>query len=208
MRHNRGFESLTLAPDGARLYVGTESPLLQDGPEASFDRPGFSRILEYEVSGRELVRRGEYVYPIGPLAPVAGFGDAEVFTGLVELVALSDARLLALERDYIREKEGDKRSVTRGRIFVVDLEDASDVAALSTLQNGDWRPAQKELLLDLDDIVPELSPGYQSLDNFEAMGLGPVLPDGDRSLLVVSDDNFQDTQRTVFLLFRLKAIDT
>ncbi len=89
MRHNRGFESLTLAPDGARLYVGTESPLLQDGPEASFDRPGFSRILEYEVSGRELVRRGEYVYPIGPLAPVAGFGDAEVFTGLVELVALS-----------------------------------------------------------------------------------------------------------------------
>ena len=208
VRHNRGFESLTLAPDGARLYVGTESPLLQDGPEASFDRPGFSRILEYEVSGRELVRRGEYVYPVGPLAPVEGFGDVEVFTGLVELVALSDARLLALERDFIREKEGDKRSVTRGRIFVVDLEDASDVAALSTLQNGDWRPAQKELLLDLDDIVPELSPGYQSLDNFEAMGLGPLLPDGGRSLLVVSDDNFQDTQRTAFLLFRLKVIET
>ena len=208
VRHNRGFESLTFAPDGERVYVGTESPLLQDGPEASFDRPGFSRIVEYEVSGRELVRSGEYVYPIGPLAPVAGFGDADVFTGLVELVALSDTRLLALERDYIREKEGDRKSVTRGRIFVVDLEDASDVAALSTLQNGDWRPAQKELLLDLDDIVPELSPGYQSLDNFEAMGLGPVLPDGGRSLLVVSDDNFQDTQRTAFLLFRLKVAET
>ena len=65
---------------------------------------------------------------------------------------------------------------------------------------ADWRPAQKELLLDLDDIVPDLSPGYQSLDNFEAMGLGPVLPDGGRILLVVSDDNFQDTQRTAFLL--------
>ena len=68
---------------------------------------------------------------------------------------------------------------------------------------ADWRPAQKELLLDLDDIVPDLSSGYQSLDNFEAMGLGPVLPDGGRILLVVSDDNFQDTQRTAFLLFRL-----
>ncbi len=208
VRHNRGFESLTLAHDGLRLYVGTESPLLQDGPEASFDRPGFSRIVEYEVSGRELVRSGEYVYPIGPLAPVEGFGDADVFTGLVELIALSDTRLLALERDYIREKEGDRRSVTRARIFVVDLEDASDVAPLSTLQDGDWRPAQKELLLDLDDIVPELSPGYQSLDNFEAMGLGPALPDGGRSLLLVSDDNFQDSQRTAFLLFRLKEVES
>ena len=102
MRHNRGFESLTLAPDGERLYVGTESPLHQDGPEASFDRPGFSRILEYEISGRELVRRREYVYPVGPLARVVGFGDADVETGLVELVALSGTRLLALERDYIR----------------------------------------------------------------------------------------------------------
>ena len=129
-------------------------------------------------------------------------------TGLVELIALTDTRLLALERDYIREKEGDRRSVTRARILVVDLEDASDVAALSTLQDGDWRPAQKELLLDLDDIVPELSPGFQSLDNFEAMGLGPALPDGGRSLLLVSDDNFQDSQRTAFLLFRLRVTET
>ncbi len=203
VRHNRGFESLTLSPDGGRLYVGTEWPLLQDGHEASFDRPGFIRIFEYEISGRELVRGGEYVYPIGPLASVAGFGDADGESGLVELVALSTTRLLALERDYIRDKKGDRRSVSRGRIFVVDLEDASDVTALSTLQNGDWRPVQKELLLDLDDIVPELSPGYQSLDNFEAMGLGPVLPDGGQSLLLVSDDNFEDSQRTVFLLFRL-----
>ena len=91
---------------------------------------------------------------------------------------------------------------------MVDLEDATDVAALSTLQNGDWRPAQKELLLDLDDIVANLLPGYQSLDNFEAMGLGPPPPDGGRSLLVVSDDNFQDSQRTSFLLFRLKVTES
>jgi hypothetical protein len=39
------------------------------------------------------------------------------------------------------------------------------------------------------------------------MGLGPVLPDGGRSLLVVSDDNFSDSQRSAFLLFSLKAVE-
>jgi len=39
------------------------------------------------------------------------------------------------------------------------------------------------------------------------MGLGPVLPDGGRSLLVVSDDNFSDRQRSAFLLFSLKAVE-
>ena len=64
----------------------------------------------------------------------------------------------------------------------------------------------EELLLDLDDIVPRLSEEYRKLDNLEAMGLGPELPGGGRALLLASDDNFHETQRTQFLLFRLKGI--
>jgi hypothetical protein len=44
------------------------------------------------------------------------------------------------------------------------------------------------------------------LDNLEGMALGPRLPDGSRSLLVVSDDNFKEAQMTQFLLFRLKEV--
>ena len=60
----------------------------------------------------------------------------------------------------------------------------------------DVRPVEKELLLDLGGLgIP--------LDNVEGMTIGPDLPDGGRSLLLVGDDNFAATQFTQFLLFAL-----
>jgi len=35
------------------------------------------------------------------------------------------------------------------------------------------------------------------------MTLGPQLPDGSQSLILLSDDNFSDNQETQILLFRL-----
>jgi hypothetical protein len=40
-------------------------------------------------------------------------------------------------------------------------------------------------------------------DNVEGMTLGPTLPDGRRSLILVSDHNFAGSQFTQFLLFAL-----
>jgi hypothetical protein len=39
------------------------------------------------------------------------------------------------------------------------------------------------------------------LDNVEGMAFGPDLPDGRRSLVLVSDNNFAPAQFTQFLLF-------
>jgi hypothetical protein len=56
------------------------------------------------------------------------------------------------------------------------------------------RPAEKTLLIDLDTLgIP--------LDNVEGMAFGPDLPDGRRSLILVSDNNFAPAQFTQFLLF-------
>ena len=61
---------------------------------------------------------------------------------------------------------------------------------------GSIRPAQKTLLLDLRTLgIP--------LDNIEGMTIGPRLPDGRRSLVLVSDNNFAASQFTQFLLFAL-----
>ena len=55
---------------------------------------------------------------------------------------------------------------------------------------------KKTLLLDLRTLgIP--------LDNIEGMTLGPQLPDGRRSLVLVSDNNFAASQFTQFLLFAL-----
>ena len=59
---------------------------------------------------------------------------------------------------------------------------------------GSIHAAQKSLLLDLDELgIP--------LDNVEGMTFGPNLPDGRRSLILVSDNNFSPAAFTQFLLF-------
>ena len=61
---------------------------------------------------------------------------------------------------------------------------------------GSVRPVQKTLLLDLRTLgIP--------LDNIEGITFGPDLPDGRRSLILVSDNNFAATQFTQFLLFAI-----
>ena len=54
----------------------------------------------------------------------------------------------------------------------------------------------RELVLDFDEL------GI-ALDNLEGMAFGPDLPDGRRTLVLVSDDNFSETQVTQFLAFGL-----
>lgn len=207
VRHNLGFEALTFSPEGAWLFLGAEATLLQDGPPAGFDNPGFCRIVRFAVEGDGLAASAEYVYPVGPFAEVEGFEGSVVSGGLVELVALSPERLLALERIFVQEIEGQGRNVTRARIYEVDLSSATDVRDVASLSSElDWRPVTKMLVLDLDDIRDQLSPGFTELDNLEGMGLGPELDGGGRALLLVSDDNFRASQRTEFILLRLKGV--
>jgi len=61
------------------------------------------------------------------------------------------------------------------------------------------KPAQKELLLDLNTLEIQL-------DNLEGMTLGPRLSDGSQSLIMISDDNFNALQKTQILVFRIKGL--
>ena len=56
----------------------------------------------------------------------------------------------------------------------------------------------KTLLADLS-----ATPGLAPLDNIEGITLGPELPDGRQSVVMVSDDNFSPTQITQFLAFAM-----
>jgi hypothetical protein len=74
---------------------------------------------------------------------------------------------------------------------------------VDSLAASNLEPLQKELLVDLANCPSsgaKAAPGaVQSnplLDNFEGLTLGPVLPDGRQSLVLVSDDNFSSGQTT------------
>lgn len=70
-----------------------------------------------------------------------------------------------------------------------------DVSSVNDLDGWEIDPsAEKQLLLDFADLG-------LTLDNIEGMTFGPQLPDGRQSLVVVSDNNFSETQFTQVLTF-------
>jgi hypothetical protein len=202
-RGNAALESLTMVPGGRRFFTGLETALVQDGQPAAIGRGTISRLLEYVREGDTYVAAREFAYAVEPIDP-APFDAAVTISGLVELLALDGNDLLALERTYLEEKAAggrEPRSLNRIRVFRLSLAAATDIAAIESLAGATFTPVQKTLLLDLSN-VKGLSAELATLENFEGLAIGPRL-DGNRSLLLVSDDNFHKTQRTSFLLFRI-----
>lgn len=194
-RSNQAFEGLSLSPSGRWLTAIVESSLEQDGDEATFEHGASVRLVRWDMT-----RGGdpaEYFYPIEPIErPLRGTPTGGN-NGVSELLSLDERRLLVLERAYVPLEEGQGPSTIR--IFEATLPEALPPPVPPPM-------LQKRLVLDLDDIVPRLEPGAQSLDNVEGMTLGPELPSGDASLLLVTDDNFRAQQRTVFLAFRARGL--
>jgi len=90
------------------------------------------------------------------------------------------------------------------QLFEVGLDGADDVTGRRLLGRGDVRAVSKRLVLDLDAVRGALPERLALLDNFEAMADGPRLPDGRRTILLVSDDNFRQSQVTAFLLLAVR----
>ncbi len=191
LRPNQGFESVTRTPDG-RLIAGLEQPLIQDG-EVTFDHGAPARLLEFVPTGHTFRPGREWIYMLSPTPRVAGFGETCIDgeNGLVDLVALSDTQLVALERSCLLDQSGprtlDRRAMNTATIYLVDLTE---------------NPAKKTVLLDLGSLTARLPPELARLENFEAIAFGPVV-NNVRTLIVASDDNFRKTQKTAFLLFQI-----
>ena len=207
-RGNAGFESLTLSPDGERLYTAAETALIQDGDAATFDAGARTRILEFAAKRDTFEPAREFAYDLEPV-PKPSFPPKAFINGLVELLAVDKATLLALERGYVENGESPAPGLVRIRLYRITLTGATDVSTLEALKGRpEVVPVKKTLLLDLSDVQGlsrELSP---RLDNFEGMTFGPRLPDGRATLLLVSDDNFRADQRTWFLLFAIQYVVT
>ena len=193
IRNNLAFESLTINPSGLaeldpfRLFTATESALMQDDiPEAKAEAR--IRLMHYGINpiGSPILV-AEHLYLLDPASLET------ISNGLTELLALKEeGYFLSLERTFGFTGAGAK-------IFEVIVGNATDIANVSSLKDdiAQIQPLKKKLLLNLREL------GIY-LDNLEGMTFGPRLPDGSRSLLLVSDNNFNAEQLTQFLLFRLK----
>lgn len=206
IRNNLAFESLTITPDQRYLYTATENALYQDGPAATVDTPSLSRILKYDLSTGQPV--AEFVYEVDAVPETPVPADSFATNGLVELQALdNNGTFLALERAF---SNGVGNTV---KLYQVNSQGALDVLGTPDL-------FREQPLDDDGEVIPpgpfEIDPAVTKTelldikadlgiepDNLEGIALGPVLPDGRQSLIVVSDNNFSGTQKTQFIALAL-----
>lgn len=180
-RQNQGLEALTFADGGTLVVSAVEGALWQDGPEGTAQHGTTSRITVQTRFGHLLA---QYAYPQEPVFAEPDPPGAFATTGVAAILAADHGRYLVLERSFVTGV-GNKI-----RIFEVDPRGATDIAGMDSIAGETVRPVDKRLLADLADF--DLS----TVDNVEGMTWGPRLRTGERTLLLVSDDNFAASQTT------------
>ena len=161
--NNLGFEALTFDNAAGLFWTTTEAPLKDD----TF-LPRILRLQSFDRDGRPGER---YFYQTGePMRSSAGT-QAYVF-GVPAITALEDGHLLVLEREVYVPKGSfwDKLwdSFTKTDLYLVD-------------------PAHDSAGILRKSLVCSFRTGATDLADFEGMCLGPTLPDGTRTLLLIAD---------------------
>lgn len=187
-RRNTALEGLTMTADGRMLFAAMEGPGYGDGPLPDRAHGALTRITAYHLdSGSAPV--AQYAYPLERAATTSGPAETN---GLTDLLALSDTAFLVIERAF-----SDRPTV---RLYRAEIAGATDVLGRPALTGASVTPMTKTLVADLS-----ATPGLDPLDNIEGLTLGPRLPDGRQTVVLVSDDNFSPRQVTQFVAFAMPA---
>jgi hypothetical protein len=202
---NRGFEGISLSPDGTTLYAVLQDPLRNEGtPDGR--RSQNVRIVAYDVMSGEAT--GQFIYQLQSLAEInANIADpAQHFTnanaqgrniGLSGIIALDDGKFLVLERDNRGWGVDDANALTTvglKAVYLVDINGATDVTNMVLTANAlpsGVTPVSKTLWLDIRAQL--LANGVPVAEKIEGIAFGGY-KDGVLSFLAVTDNDFSVTQ--------------
>jgi len=189
-RFNRSFEALSIRADGLEMWtcnedalcrsdaVNRNGPPVDDGPRATREHGAVVRIQKFAREAPQAVwtPAGQWAYRTDPIGGRNFAGKAR--SGVAEMCCLDDGTVLVLERE-MSVKGGGFIPVPsfRCRIYQADFSGATDVSEMMSLNGATFRPASKTLVFGQNT-------GFAM---YEGMCLGPLLADGSRSLLLVSD---------------------
>ena len=186
-RNNGTFEGLCLSQDGQGYWVSMELPLEQDGVSPVFgtDTDSPVRIAFIDRSTGSFGR--QFAYELGSVVRDGGF----TVNGVVEILEYATDKFLVLERSFATGYDDGGNDV---RIYDVDASSATDISSIGSLSDATYTSATKTLLFDFESVRAQLStvPGGTAnvVDNIEGITFGPDLPNGNKSLVLVADNNF------------------
>ncbi|MBD0381170.1 esterase-like activity of phytase family protein [Paenibacillus sedimenti] len=174
---NRGFEGVTISPDGKFLYTSIQSPMANPDKKTGETSRNL-RILKMDLATKQVV--GEYVY----VAEQAGFFTNVKQKDIVisDLSALSGNELLVDERDKNAGADAQLK-----RIYKTDFSKATNLLGtdasnnlesltVQQLKDKGIQPASKELIVD----IAKLGYPYEKIE-----GLTVV----DKNTIAIVNDN-------------------
>ncbi|WP_025743500.1 esterase-like activity of phytase family protein [Aquimarina pacifica] len=183
-RHNGVLEGLSISFDKKGYWVSFELPLIEDGPEPDItDTESPVRITKIDkTSGTP---ESQFAYELDPVSREPALGTEFKVNGLVEILEYDDQQFLALERSFSSGYIDGGNTV---KIYKVDATNATNTLSIDTFVAATYTKATKTLLFDFDTIRKDLTNG--TIDNLEGITFGPTLEDGSRTIVVISDNNF------------------
>ena len=183
-RHNTSFEGISLSHDGKGYWAVMEGPLQQDGDAPSFTSAGAPvRVVYFNKTSGEVER--QFALDLNPETRIhAQPGFPFEVNGMVEILEYAADKFLLLERSYATNYKDGGNNV---KVYRVDASEATDVNSITPLDNT-VVTATKTEIFDFEAIRHQLTDNI--VDNIEGITFGPQLANGNRTLVMVADDNF------------------
>tara|TARA_R110000787_G_scaffold86285_9_gene184084 strand:- start:16462 stop:17511 length:1050 start_codon:yes stop_codon:yes gene_type:complete len=197
--HNKTLEGLSHSFDNQGYWTAFELPLPLDGKEPIYQKA--NSPVRFTYFDKETgVPTKEFVYQLSPITK-PNRGDFNL-NGVTDILEFKTNHFFVIERTYQSEYGAYGNTVNIYHAYVDDS--STNSLDIDSLKNTDYIPLNKEILFEFDTIKSELTEGI--IDNIEGITFGPVLNNGNQSLILVSDDNFQvyGKQLNQFILLEIK----
>lgn len=198
-RHNGIFEGISVSKHKKGYWVTMELPLKEDGVEPTLEETNSPVRIVY-INKKTGHSEKEIVYELDKVTRPAIDGATFELNGVVEILEYDTNRFFVLERSYSMGYSDGGNTV---KIYDVDANKATDVSSINSLKGAVYTKATKKLLFNFEDIRKELTSDI--VDNIEGISFGPDFENGNRSLIVVADNNFSlyGPQLNQFILFEV-----
>ena len=204
---NRGFEGLTITPNGKLLYGCLQDPQVTEGANDDGRRSRNVRIVAWDVATGQ--PKAQYIYQLETLDEINARipGDENDFgataqgrnIGLSAITALTGTEFLVLERDNRGRGVDDPlgaNPVASKRVYRISIKGATDVSNTSLVGTNDLpagvTPVSKTLFLDIAESLAAKS--LPIGEKFEGLAIGPKLDKGFYAILTGTDNDFSVTQ--------------
>lgn len=183
-RRNGTFEGLSMSKNSKYYWVGMELPLKQDGEEPQLSKGNYPiRISKIHKKTDKLAFQFAYSLDVIPKNSIPE--NKFIVNGCPEILEIKKNHFLFIERAYA---SGHKNGGNTVKIYLVDASKATDISTINSLKNTKYQPAKKTLLFNFESIRNELKRGI--VDNIEGITFGKKLANGNRTIVVISDNNF------------------